>query len=604
MGFSNTVSLFIFVFVFSENRPNWFLAFQIDNEEIKSQMTQIQNHVTKSDPKLSQACVPVPKAHLTLFVFVDDQVEKVIETVQSVIEKIEFSDELTIEANEIGHFNHSVVYAKLKLSPNIDDLWAKLAEELIKNEIIEESAKNQFRPHLTLMKLSKMKKPKKGQKRMKKIQPDLYIEYQNAFLGVQKVKSLQLLSMTKPAEASGYYYCQHTFPLKLKSQPFSEPLTDLEVETRHTEPVVEVKDLSSEPMVEVPKPVVEAKDLSSEPMVEVPKPIIEVPKPMVVVKETSTKPMIEDEPEFEVNQLLAEPVVEVEELTPEQPVEQPLSKPVAEDQPEFEANQLSPKPMVEENQSLLEPVVEIDQPLPEPTVEVNQTLPEPVVEVKQISPESMGELSLSLPEPMVEVNQSSPETVIEVKELSPEPMVEVNQSSPEPVVEVKELSPEPMIEVNQSSPEQMVEVKQPLEKPMVEVDQSSTEPLVENKLSSESEVKHPSTEPLVESKQSSSGPMVEVKGTSSEQAIEYQSDFEVWRSSAKPLATSPKRVPEQEPLIDLKEVTSEPKSEPIDENIPKIDDLDLSKPKNTLLYVLSGATALVACAIMLKKWRK
>ena len=527
-------------------------------------MTQIQNHVTKSDPKLSQACVSVPKAHLTLFVFVDDQVEKVIETVQSVIEKIEFSDELTIEANEIGHFNHSVVYAKLKLSPNIDDLWAKLAEELIKNEIIEESAKNQFRPHLTLMKLSKMKKPKKGQKRMKKIQPDLYIEYQNAFLGVQKVKSLQLLSMTKPAEASGYYYCQHTFPLKLKSQPFSEPLTDLEVETRHTEPVVEVKDLSSEPMVEVPKP------------------IIEVPKPMVVVKETSTKPMIEDEPEFEVNQLLAEPVVEVEELTPEQPVEQPLSKPVAEDQPEFEANQLSPKPMVEENQSLPEPMVEIDQPLPEPTVEVNQTLPEPVVEVKQISPESMGELSLSLPEPMVEVNQSSPETVIEVKELSPEPMIEVNQSSPE----------------------QMVEVKQPLEKPMVEVDQSSTEPLVENKLSLESEVKHPSTEPLVESKQSSSGPMVEVKGTSSEQAIEYQSDFEVWRSSAKPLATSPKRVPEQEPLIDLKEVTSEPKSEPIDENIPKIDDLDLSKPKNTLLYVLSGATALVACAIMLKKWRK
>ena len=582
MGFSNTVSLFIFVFVFSENRPNWFLAFQIDNEEIKSQMTQIQNHVTKSDPKLSQACVSVPKAHLTLFVFVDDQVEKVIETVQSVIEKIEFSDELTIEANEIGHFNHSVVYAKLKLSPNIDDLWAKLAEELIKNEIIEESAKNQFRPHLTLMKLSKMKKPKKGQKRMKKIQPDLYIEYQNAFLGVQKVKSLQLLSMTKPAEASGYYYCQHTFPLKLKSQPFSEPLTDLEVETRHTEPVVEVKDLSFEPMVEVPKPVVEAKDLSSEPMVEVPKPIIEVPKPMVVVKETSTKPMIEDEPEFEVNQLLAEPVVEVEELTPEQPVEQPLSKPVAEDQPEFEANQLSPKPMVEENQSLPEPMVEIDQPLPEPTVEVNQTLPEPVVEVKQISPESMGELSLSLPEPMVEVNQSSPETVIEVKELSPEPMIEVNQSSPE----------------------QMVEVKQPLEKPMVEVDQSSTEPLVENKLSSESEVKHPSTEPLVESKQSSSGPMVEVKGTSSEQAIEYQSDFEVWRSSAQPLATSPKRVPEQEPLIDLKEVTSEPKSEPIDENIPKIDDLDLSKPKNTLLYVLSGATALVACAIMLKKWRK
>jgi len=196
-------------------RPNWFLALQIDNEEIHAKMTEIQNSIKTREPKFSGACVPVPKAHLTLFVFSDEQVKKVIETVQEVLENMKFEEKLTIKANEIGHFDHQVVYAKLQLSPNINQLWDNLAQKLIENEIICKSEVKKFKPHLTLMKLSKLKKPKKGEKRLKKIPPELYEDYKLAHFGTQNVQTIQLLSMTKPVREDGYYFTQHTFPLKI-----------------------------------------------------------------------------------------------------------------------------------------------------------------------------------------------------------------------------------------------------------------------------------------------------------------------------------------------------------------------------------------------------
>jgi len=199
----------------SKPRPNWFLALQIDEKIIQDKMTEIQNHIKTREPKFSQACVPVTKAHLTLFVFSAEQVDRIIETVNEVIANIEFTNELILEANEIGHFDHQVVYAKLKLSQNINELWSQLAEKLIENEIIEKSELKKFNPHLTLMKLSKMKKPKKGEKRLKKIPAELYEDFKNTFFGVQSVESIQLLSMTKPATPEGYYFCQHTFPIKI-----------------------------------------------------------------------------------------------------------------------------------------------------------------------------------------------------------------------------------------------------------------------------------------------------------------------------------------------------------------------------------------------------
>lgn len=58
-------------------------------------------------------------------------------------------------------------------------------------------------PHLTVAKTSKTS----GRKRVKVIDPECYEKYKHDCFGVQPVNTLELLSMTLPADEQGYYHC-------------------------------------------------------------------------------------------------------------------------------------------------------------------------------------------------------------------------------------------------------------------------------------------------------------------------------------------------------------------------------------------------------------
>jgi len=60
-------------------KPNWFLALQFDNPDIIDKVKIMQNDVIALEPKLSGACVPPEKSHLSLYVFYTQNVDKVIE---------------------------------------------------------------------------------------------------------------------------------------------------------------------------------------------------------------------------------------------------------------------------------------------------------------------------------------------------------------------------------------------------------------------------------------------------------------------------------------------------------------------------------------------
>ena len=190
-------------------RPNWFLAVPFTNLNIKSCMENVQKSVVHLRPKLSEACVSVKKAHLTLFVFHlknQEEIDKVIEIVQKVTEKVEFDEQIQIEANQIGHFQHRVIFFKLNLPPKLLDLRQEIGQNLLENGI---KIEDNFTPHLTVMKLSQMKK------KVKKIDENLYQEFSQDFFGVQNVKLIELLSMNLPIQDNGYYFCQKEFPLKI-----------------------------------------------------------------------------------------------------------------------------------------------------------------------------------------------------------------------------------------------------------------------------------------------------------------------------------------------------------------------------------------------------
>jgi len=60
-----------------------------------------------------------------------------------------------------------------------------------------------FTPHLTIAKTSKTS----GRKQVKMIHPKSYEDHKDDSFGNQSINTLELLSMTLPADKDGYYHC-------------------------------------------------------------------------------------------------------------------------------------------------------------------------------------------------------------------------------------------------------------------------------------------------------------------------------------------------------------------------------------------------------------
>ena len=70
-----------------------------------------------------------------------------------------------------------------------------------------------FSPHLTLAKMSAYRwQGKRGRHpRLTGITEDHYDDFKETYFGVQRVEGLELLSMTLPLDADGYYHCFQRF---------------------------------------------------------------------------------------------------------------------------------------------------------------------------------------------------------------------------------------------------------------------------------------------------------------------------------------------------------------------------------------------------------
>ena len=201
----------------TKKRPNWFLSIPIDDQEIKAKFDNVQKHVECVNPGLREACVPIEKSHLTLFVFYTENIEKVNDIVSQVIDNYMFEKEIKIEADEIGHFSQQVIFSKLSMSAEFQQLWQTLADALLHNSIISPKDANfkNFKPHLTLMKLSKINEGKSFREKIQKIPLDMFEEFKGMKFGSQFAKEIQLLSRDLPVQENGNYYCMKSFKLNI-----------------------------------------------------------------------------------------------------------------------------------------------------------------------------------------------------------------------------------------------------------------------------------------------------------------------------------------------------------------------------------------------------
>ncbi|CAN9507753.1 unnamed protein product [Ophioblennius macclurei] len=208
-------------------RPNYFVSIPITNTQISSAVAEVQEAVLQQEPRLAKAMIPIPTLHITLLVThlasqeqVDLAAAVLAQAAPSVAELLGGRD-LVLPFTGISHFRKEVVFVGLTGGQHrhtLDTLAGLLRRHFADQGLLQGDCHG-FEPHLTIMKLSKA--PKLRSQGIKRVDPALYTNYTNNFFGDQTVERVDLCSMLKKKQQSGYYHTEASLPLsgRRRSEP-------------------------------------------------------------------------------------------------------------------------------------------------------------------------------------------------------------------------------------------------------------------------------------------------------------------------------------------------------------------------------------------------
>lgn len=199
--------------------PDHFIALQITNPKIHSSFEDIQEIIVYRSPAMKDAMVSVRKLHITVMPMclpTEDHIARAKAALDLCADRLQtdYSDGLMVlDVAGIAHFRNNVLFAKvLPSDPNQPNLLQHISDvvhsSFAENEIKNTDKRKAFSPHITIAKLSK-NFPKLKKKGITKIDPSLYEDLVDRHLGREVVTSLQLCSMFKKNELTGYYKILH-----------------------------------------------------------------------------------------------------------------------------------------------------------------------------------------------------------------------------------------------------------------------------------------------------------------------------------------------------------------------------------------------------------
>ncbi|XP_061164117.1 A-kinase anchor protein 7-like [Saccostrea echinata] len=194
--------------------PNYFLAIQVTDIEIKQNVREIQNFILEKEKNLSHAMVEIESLHLTLGVYHLEDQERVAQAAKALDRfhsELKISDFTppSLNVSDVGHFNHKVLFASVTEDKGLKDL-NNLVKDVRKSLETNgfSTADNRYTPHITISKMSK-NMPKLRKLGIKRIEPTHYEEKKTVYFGRQTVEGIQLCSMDEPKSESGYYHVEH-----------------------------------------------------------------------------------------------------------------------------------------------------------------------------------------------------------------------------------------------------------------------------------------------------------------------------------------------------------------------------------------------------------
>ncbi|XP_030838544.1 uncharacterized protein LOC754150 isoform X1 [Strongylocentrotus purpuratus] len=210
--------------------PNYFVAIQVCSPEIHQALQNVQQTVMAGDEKLKDAMVPIPTLHLTIMVMHlanDEDVERaklaLMECHRLLGPEIT-RKKLNVWFHGLGHFNNQVMFAKIKdIDGILDTLYnvAETVENCYRRHGIQSTGERGFKPHLTVMKLSRA--PSLRKKGVRRIKSELYRQHSATVFGNQPVSGFQLCSINKPKSEDGYYYKAHEVLFNEDVSPIPDP---------------------------------------------------------------------------------------------------------------------------------------------------------------------------------------------------------------------------------------------------------------------------------------------------------------------------------------------------------------------------------------------
>lgn len=206
--------------------PNYFVAIQIHDKLIKDALQKVQDKIVSENKQLTAALIKISTLHLTMCVLSLNSEEEISKS-KLALEKASVKlletykeNPLSLDISGLGHFRNEVVFAKVKKDDQVSSLKliAETVEDCFVDYDIVPPDKRGFKPHVTIMKLSKVRGAKK-KKGLKKIKEELYTDFLLSDFGCETADSLQLCSMMKAKDEHGYYHVEHTvqfadFPLQ------------------------------------------------------------------------------------------------------------------------------------------------------------------------------------------------------------------------------------------------------------------------------------------------------------------------------------------------------------------------------------------------------
>lgn len=199
-----------------KQRPNYFVAVQISNDEIRESLHKVQDRILLQEERLEKSMISLKTLHITLMVMyigdpeTNSRAKKALHNVYQEYDDDLSKNPLQLEFKGLSHFQNKVVYAKVSnedASQRLSSLAQSVKEHFAAYSLFTTDTKDRFTPHLTVAKID-FKNKYKG---VNKINPLFYKDYVNEYFGSQTIESIQLLSMTNPKNEAGYYSGEELF---------------------------------------------------------------------------------------------------------------------------------------------------------------------------------------------------------------------------------------------------------------------------------------------------------------------------------------------------------------------------------------------------------